>query len=78
VGIIEEWAVLRAGFPSSHRTTSIKALKVTQSTNSNQWPGLILSSSTTGLLMEEALLPLYRLSNASTKVIGINNKALLM
>jgi len=31
----------------------------------NQWPGLILSSSTTGLLTEGALLPLHQLSNAS-------------
>jgi len=75
---LEEWAVLWAACPSSHQTTSIKALKETQSTNPNQWPGLILSSSTTGLLMEEGLLPLYRLSNDSTKVISINNKALLM
>jgi len=33
--------------------------EVMQSTDLNQWPGLILSSSTTGLLTE-ALLPLRR------------------
>jgi len=37
----------------------------TQNTNPNQWPDLILSSSTTGLVMEEALLP-FMLTNAST------------
>jgi len=38
-----------------HRATIIKE---TQSTNHNQWPGPILSSSKTRLLMEEVLLPL--------------------
>jgi len=37
-----------------------------ESTDSNQWPGLILSSSTTGLLTEGALLPFCQLSIAST------------
>ena len=31
---------------------SVKALKGTQSANPNQWPGFILSSSTTGLQMK--------------------------
>jgi len=43
---------------SCHSTISVKALKRTQSTDPNQWPGLILSSSTTRLLMERTL-PLY-------------------
>jgi len=34
-----------------------QALKQTQSTNLNQWPGLVLSSSATGLLMKDVLLP---------------------
>ena len=59
-----EW-YLWAGCPSCHLSISVKALKRTQSTNPNQWPRLILSSSTAGLLTEEALLPLCRLSNAN-------------
>jgi len=47
-------------------TTSVKALKGTQSTNPNQWPGLILSSSTTGLPDGRGAVPLHQLSNAST------------
>jgi len=35
---------LRAGCPLCHPTTSVKALKGTQSTNINQWPVLVLSS----------------------------------
>ena len=38
----------------------------TQSTDSNQWPDLIVGSSTAGLLMEEALLPVHWLSDAIT------------
>ena len=34
---------------------SVKALKAAQSIDPNQWPGLILSSSTTELRMEGAL-----------------------
>jgi len=37
-------------------TINANALKGTQSTNPNQWPDLILSSSTSGLLMEGALI----------------------
>jgi len=33
-------------------TNNVKALKETEGTDPDQWPGLILSSSTTGLLME--------------------------
>jgi len=42
-----------------------KAMKGTQSTGPNQWPGLILSSSTIELLTEGALLLLCRLSDRS-------------
>ena len=35
-------------------------VKQTGSTDPSQWPGLILSSSATSLLMEGALVPLYR------------------
>jgi len=41
---------------------SVKTLKGTQITNPNRWPGLILSSSSTALLTEEALLRLRWLS----------------
>jgi len=51
---------------SCHPTNSVKALKETQSSDLNQWSGLVLSSSTTRLLKEEVLLPLRRLSDAST------------
>jgi len=63
---ISETGLLQAGCPSRHPTISVKAVKGTQSSNPNQWPGLILSSSTTELLMEGALLPLCRVSDAST------------
>ena len=42
-----------------------QALKGTQSMNSNQWPGLILDSSTTALLTAGMLFPLCRLPDAS-------------
>jgi len=38
-----EWVFLWAWCPSCHPTISVKALKETQSTNCNQWPGFILS-----------------------------------
>ena len=47
--------------------SSVKTLMETQSSDLIQWPGLILSSSTTGVLMEKALLPLRCLSGASTR-----------
>jgi len=61
-----------AGYPSilSHNHQFKKG---TQSTNPNQWPDLIISSSTTGLLMEEALHPLCRFYDASTNS-GEQNK----
>jgi len=37
---------------SGDSPSRVKALKETQSTNFNHWPGIILFSSTTGLLME--------------------------
>jgi len=45
-----------AGCPSCHPTNSVKALKKTQSTDPDQWPGVILSSSNAGLPRDEALL----------------------
>jgi len=45
---------------------SVKAVKGTRSTDASQWPDHILSSSTTGLLTKGALLPLCRISDAST------------
>ena len=51
-----------------HPTSSVKALKETQSTGPNQWPGLILSSSTTVLLTAGALLSLCPLSYGCTKL----------
>ena len=50
---------------------SVKALNGTQSTNRNRWPGLIFSSSTTGLLMVTTLLPLCWLSEEITAVIKL-------
>ena len=46
---------------------SVKALKAAQSIDPNQWPGLILSSSTTELRMEGALFLLKWLYDACTK-----------
>lgn len=37
--------------PFCHPTVSVKALKETPSTDPNKWPGLIRSSSSTGILM---------------------------
>jgi len=45
----------------------VKALTNTQNTDARQWPGLVLPSSTTSLLMEDTLFPLLRLS-ATTSV----------
>jgi len=56
---------LWSGCPSCHPTIGVKALKGTQSTDPNHWPGLIFFSSTTGLLAEGALLPLRRLFEVS-------------
>jgi len=62
---ISETRLLWAACPSCHPAISVKALKGTQSTDSNQWSGLILSSFTTGLLMEGVLLPLRQLCDIS-------------
>jgi len=68
-----EQVFLCAGCPSCHPTISVKALKGTQSTNTNQCPGPILSSSTTRVLTKGVLLPLCRLSDVSTcKVVQCN------
>jgi len=59
--------MLQAGCPCLHPTNSVKrlketqtihpeALKGTQSIDHNQWSGLILSLTTTGLLMERVLI----------------------
>ena len=56
---------LQAGWPSCHPTNSVRALKETQSVDCSHWPGLILSSYTTRLLKELALLLLWWLSDAS-------------
>jgi len=49
---------------------TVKALKETQGTDPSQWPGLILSSSTTGLLRERELFPSCHLSNTSISIYG--------
>jgi len=59
---------LRAGYSSCHLAISVEALKGTQSADHNQWPGLILSLSSTGLLTEGVLLALQWLSNTSALV----------
>jgi len=48
------------GLAGYHPTISVKTLKETQRTDPSQWPGLVLSSYTTGLAVEGALLPLRR------------------
>jgi len=58
--------ILQARCPSCHPTTGVKALKGTQSTNPNKWPGFILSSSTIRFLTEGALILLCWLSNTCT------------
>ena len=65
---ISRTGVLWARCPSCHPTVSVKALQGTQNTNPNQWPGLILSSSTTRFLT--ALLPLRWLSDVSFYLAG--------
>ena len=67
-----EQGFLQAGCPSCHPTISVKALKGKKSTDPNQWPGLILSSSTTGLLMKQLLLSLHWLSDTSTLAPSLN------
>jgi len=42
--------------PVTQPLNNVKALKETQSTDPNQWPGLTLFSSTTGVLREGTLL----------------------
>jgi len=43
---------IQAIYPSCQTTISVKALKGTESPNPNQWLGLFLFSSITGLFME--------------------------
>jgi len=52
----------RTRCPSCHLTNSVESLKETQSTGHNQWPGTILSASTTVLLG-----PFIRHFDASTE-----------
>jgi len=54
---------LLVGCLSRHPNVSVKTLRETQSNNPNQWPVLISFSSTMGLLVERAPLPLRRRSN---------------
>jgi len=63
-GLVEQ--VFTGRVSLRHPTISVKAMKGTKSTKPKQWPGLILSVSTAGLLMEGALLPLgYAVSRTS-------------
>ena len=55
-----------ARYPSSQPTINVKALKGTQSTDSNHWPCLIRSSHTTALVKEWTLFSSCQLSIAST------------
>jgi len=50
-----------------------KVPKKTQSTEPNQWPGIILSPSTTGLRMERILLHLHRSPNTSISISHHNH-----
>jgi len=63
---LAEWDFSEDGYPTCHPIISVKVLKETQSTNPNQWPGLILSLFTTRLLTEGALLPKGWLFDART------------
>lgn len=62
-GLVEESFFMGVECPFCHPSVSVKALKGTQSINPNQWPGLILLSSITGLLKEAVLLPLHQYQN---------------
>lgn len=44
-----------------HPTQSVKVLKETRSTDRSQWPGLIFSLSTSGLLTEGSLHSQYHI-----------------
>jgi len=48
---------LQAECRSCHPTNSVNALKKTQIIDPHHWPGFILSSSTTGLLLREGWGP---------------------
>jgi len=61
---VSETDFLQVGRPFYHQIISVKALKGAQSINPNQWPGLILSSSTARLMMEWVLLPLTLLGQS--------------
>jgi len=52
----------------NHPTNSIKALMETESSDSNQWPGLIFSSFTTIFLTQWTFLHLLWLYNASSLI----------
>jgi len=63
----DKWhRILLTGCPSRHTANSVRALNESQNTDSSQWPTLILSSSTTGQLIQWAFLPVRRPSGAST------------
>jgi len=54
-----------SGFYGPHVIDTQSSVKGTQSTDHNQWPDLILSSSSTTLLINGVLLHLHRLFNNS-------------
>jgi len=58
-----------AGRPFSHTINSVQSTSTKENSNTefNQSPGVILSSYTTGFLVEGALFPLHQISDASTK-----------
>ena len=64
----------RARCASCHSINSVKALKETQSTDSSQWPDLILPSSTTRLFKEEALVPLHTRSPTPVPELLVKHK----
>jgi len=59
-------------FPVTQPT--VRALKKTYSTDLSQWPGLILSSSTTKLLRTSALVPLCHKFHVSTLLTPLPKK----
>lgn len=68
--LVNKWhrlITVQMSFLSPNR---VKALNETQSTDPNQWPGLIFTSSITGILKEGTLIPWNRLYNDSTNIIA--------
>ena len=71
---LAEQVFLQPGCSSCRPTICVNAPKGTQCTNPNQWRGLIVSLSTTGLLDGRGVAPLCRPSDATTRPANIQTK----